>query len=238
MKALSAYHHHIPFTLCAAMPTTNINVFQDLVIHGAGRTVPQIREVILTKITPPWLHERDREVETQKYDPGFPNTIAVSRGAQGEVPAIGLVLCATVDGYEVVNIVPQESGSIGIAVYNRVLNDFYRDVIEPAAEDQPWTIELTKAAQELEDWLGGPAAQALRTFSGAANKSTGASHPSDEKRWFKFLIAAHQSGRRAEAELLWRWLMEVERWPEREAHDLAADYETALSLLRFYDRQR
>jgi hypothetical protein len=68
-----------------------------------------------------------------------------------------------------------------------------------------------------------------------ANKSTGASHPKDKERWFEFLISAHRTSARLDADLLARWLSEAEGWPEDTAHALAIDYEFALGLLQKYD---
>lgn len=75
----------------------------------------------------------------------------------------------------------------------------------------------------------------LRRFSGAANKSTGASHPSDERRWFDFIVAVHRAGDKLDAARLARWLHEAEGWDEDSAHKLAGNYETSLALLTHYD---
>ena len=61
---------------------------------------------------------------------------------------------------------------------------------------------MTASDQSLEDWISEPAAAALRRFSGAANKSTGASHPSDQARWFAFIVAMHRGRDRRDAHQL------------------------------------
>jgi hypothetical protein len=73
-------------------------------------------------------------------------------------------------------------------------------------------------------------------FSRLANKSTGAAHPMDKKRWYAFLIAAHRASKRLDSDQLARWLVEVEAWSAGRAQDLAIDYEFALGLLEQYDQ--
>src|SRR3546814_11423754 len=74
-------------------------------------------------------------------------------------------------------------------------------------------------------------AAALRRFSAAANKATGASHPLDQRRWFDFIISAHRSGKDIGTDRLARWLHEVEGWDEDSAHRLAGEYERCQELL-------
>ncbi|WP_287103958.1 hypothetical protein [Brevundimonas sp.] len=95
---------------------------------------------------------------------------------------------------------------------------------------------MTASDQSLEDWISEPAAAALRRFSGAANKSTGASHPSDQARWFAFIVAMHRGRDRLDAHQLYRWLWEVEGWDEESSFSLAGEYERLLALLVYADQ--
>ena len=107
----------------------------------------------------------------------------------------------------------------------------------PVAPRFGYRIDATEACQNLEDWTSAEAAQKLRVFSAAANKSTGVSHPMDQRRWFDFVIAVHESRKTIGTDLLIRWLHEIEGWDEESAHELAGQYETALSLLQRYDER-
>ena len=75
------------------------------------------------------------------------------------------------------------------------------------------------------------AATALRHFSALANKSAGASHPLDQRRWFDFIIAVHRAHDDVGTDRLARWLHEVEGWTQETAHDLAGEFERGLALL-------
>ena len=103
---------------------------------------------------------------------------------------------------------------------------------------QGFTVETSKAQKTLEDFASEKVARSLRRFSAAANKSTGAGHPLDERRWHTFLIDAHQDNADLDAPALARWLREDEGWPEDVAHALAVEYETGRALLKSYDAAR
>lgn len=217
------------------MSTNDLEVFQDLSISGTGKPIEMIRKALLRTVASPWHHAPENELRMKSLAPRGEDVIAFTRDASDDAPTIALVLFQKGDHYEVTNIVPKESGSISISQYNAILQDFIEKIALPATSDGEIETGISKPRENLNDWMDEAAARALRAFSAAANKSTGASHPLDERRWFKFLVATHQSGRVVDAELLGRWLIEVDHWPVDEAHELAGKYETALSLLRFYD---
>ena len=135
------------------------------------------------------------------------------------------------------NIVPIDVSELGIAQYNAILTDFIERIVRPVAPRFDYRIDATEACQNLEDWTSAEAARKLRVFSAAANKSTGVSHPMDQRRWFDFVIAVHESRKTIGTDLLIRWLHEIEGWDEESAHELAGQYETALSLLQRYDER-
>lgn len=64
---------------------------------------------------------------------------------------------------------------------------FCNELLSKADKNFTLTIELSKETIELEDILSSDDAQALRTVSRLANKSTGYGHPLDKKRWFELI---------------------------------------------------
>src|SRR3546814_1084339 len=73
--------------------------------------------------------------------------------------------------------------------YNGLLEEFASLIAIPVAERFGWQVSTTSPTQGLDDWLDEESAAALRRFSAAANKATGASHPLDQRRWFDFIIS-------------------------------------------------
>jgi hypothetical protein len=136
------------------------------------------------------------------------------------------------------NIVPANAGSLTENEYNRILDEFQSSFIQPVAARRQLTVTIGKAVQGPSDWMSPAAMDALNMFSRLANKSTGSAHPSDQKRWFAFLTQVHLDRRGPTASQLRRWLIETEGWEGEVATELAIEYESSLSLLKYYDASR
>ncbi|WP_266170751.1 hypothetical protein [Dyella subtropica] len=216
------------------MTEASIEVFQDLRLRTL-HTGASVRNAILDEVRGPWHHESEREGMLRSAGPHPKDVVALVRDSFEGIDRSALVLWEDVDGYHVSNIVPEKVGQLSIVQYNAILQDFFARIAEPASRTGAFRVEMTSAQQSLEDWLDSETAAALRRFSRAANKSTGASHPLDQERWFQFLISAHRSSARMSPGDLVRWLKEVENWPEDTAHELAVEYEFTSALLHTYD---
>jgi hypothetical protein len=215
----------------------SIEVFQDLTLLGPPGDRSKLRDALIQQASLPWSHAEAAE-ERLASRPSIleGELLAFERLADNALPAAGLTLWSRPAGYEVTNIVPKEFGELGYTKYNALLQEFVDRVATPAARLVGYTVETTPARQSLEEWTSTEVARALRRFSEAANKSTGSSHPLDERRWFSFLIAAHRDGNRLDANRLGRWLIEVEGWDDDHAHKLVGEYEFARDLLVQYDQ--
>lgn len=212
-----------------------IEVFQDMRIQGPIEKRSDLRSALIASAIAPWRIDLEKSAQVA-HNAGTSDDVLLFRcEANNNHPAAGLTLWGIPEGYYVPNIVPLQSGSLTYCEYNAVLASFLVCVVEPIAGKFGFKVSITQSSQDIDDWLSSDAANKLRRFSGAANKSTGASHPMDERRWFDFLIAVHRNGEDLGSDRLARWLHEIEGWDEETAHDLAGDFENALSLLTHYD---
>jgi len=217
------------------MPNS-VEVFQDLKLLGPENRRSELRIAIIDFASPPWRFDLERSQEIAKNSTLKADVLAFRRDKSDDLPAASLTLWETDGGYYVPNVVPVEYGQLNYAQYNKILNDFLEKIILPTAPLFGFRIETTPDHQNLEDWISKETANRLRTFSAAANKSTGASHPMDQKRWFEFIISAHRNNADLDTERLARWLNEVENWDEESAYRLAGNYENARQLLKHYDQ--
>jgi hypothetical protein len=135
-------------------------------------------------------------------------------------------------------VVPQQQHQLTYREYNGILEEFCERLLRPIAERSGLRVELSATQADLRHWLSAGAAERLRRFSALANKSTGASHPSDRERWNDFVVAAHRDGSNLDATTLRRWLIEVEGWPPEVADQLAIEYEYGRELLAFSEGRR
>lgn len=220
------------------MTKESIEVFQDLHLRAVSESVVSIRGAVLAQVRPPWRHEAGRESKFKQSGLSDDDVIALLREPADDLPGAGLVLWQEPDGYRVANIVPTESGELGVAIYNAILQDFVDRVARHASQAGNFRIEATAALQTLEDWVDPETARSLRRFSNLANKATGAAHPMDERRWFEFLVVAHRRSADIDPGRLARWLIELEGWPEDGARGLVRDYEVGRALLKAYDQTR
>ncbi len=171
-----------------------IEVFRDLTLRGPIGRRPELRAALIAEAKAPWQPDLERTAEAARHGLIAEDVLLFQRGRDADLPPAGLTLLANDDGYYVPNIVPLEVGSLTYAQYNAILTDFITHVAEPVVARHGYVIETTEPRQTLDDWLSNDAVVKLRRFSGAANKSTGASHPMDERRWFDFIVAVHRAG--------------------------------------------
>jgi len=213
-----------------------LSVFKDLSVHGTASKLDQFIDAVSARLASGWTRylegeRRLKEMALSSDEPQF----AFACAAAGDRPAAGLFLMRRAGGFEVTNIVPQESGSLTKAQYNAILDDFADRNARPAADALGLMVEITADRQPITHWISPEAARCLERFSRAANKGTGSSHPLDFRRWAAFLILAHRESAELDTEILRRWLVEEEGWSEDKAADLAIEYEFARSLLDAYD---
>ena len=216
--------------------TKRIEVFRDMYLHGPLANRIALRTALIEAATEPWRVDLEQSADVANQAVISEDVLLFRREPSNEYPAVGLTLWGTDEGYYVPNIVPLQTGSLTFKQYNAVLTDFIADVVNPVISQFGFTIRTTESSQGLEDWVSPDVAVKLRRFSGAANKSSGRSHPMDERRWFEFVIAVHRSDRNLDPNRLARWLNEAEGWDEDSAHKLAGDFENSLSLLAQYDQ--
>lgn len=216
----------------------SLEVFQDLLLRGPREDRGKLRDALIAAAVLPWRHAFDKEADISLHATDDEDVVVFERSEGDGLVAAGLVLWSTADGYQITNIVPLELNSLSYSAYNAILQDFESRIAQPAAIVTGFHVETSSAHESISDWLTPSSAEALRRFSTLANKSTGAAHPLDKERWLAFLIDVYRKTPAFDAERLVRWLIEVERWPESTAHDLAIQYEFAIELLERYDRIR
>lgn len=212
-----------------------LEVFRDLYLRGPREKRGDLRDALISAATGRWSVDLERSKEVAKGAITTDDVLLFRTEATDAYPEAGLTLWEHEAGYYVPNIVPLESGQLTHLQYNAILEDFIQEIATRVVRKHDFEIATSSGQQAIEDWVPEDAAIKLRRFSGAANKSTGASHPSDERRWFDFIVSVHRSGQRLDADQLARWLHEADGWDERTAHDLAGRFEGATALLKFYD---
>lgn len=208
-----------------------MKVFRDLHVYVTRQQSSSLAARMTEKASPPWHRDEAAEERQRVRSPVDAEAYYFVRDADSRQPAALLVLMRKDDRtLYVPNIVPPEMGQLSMDQYNGILSDFVDNVLKPAKPDDV-QFEMTSDNESIDDWLSPETVKLLRSFSGLANKSTGSSHWADQKRWFTFLVAAHDEKERLRDDMLRRWLMEEEGWGEQIAAQLVAEYDFAMDLL-------
>lgn len=154
------------------------------------------------------------------------------------------------------NIVPLVKSKLSISEYNRVLDKFYTDIIEPYKESGT-ELEILQPSDDIFDPLdvmSPTALKKLKLFCNAANKSTGSSHPCDQERWFDFICQTFDDETIIDVTTFADFLMDKAywgeqdkdtigvmgsfAWDERQSYELASEYESACNILMYYKNTR
>lgn len=211
-----------------------MEVFQDLCIYNPSNL--KLAEALNPEASSLWHRSPKTEENIRNNGGDSLNLVVYKREESCDIRASLLVFHVNEDSWKVANIVPDQIDSLGVKSYNDVLNDFVEHVLRPVAEKENILWNLTKRQQTITDWTSIEAAEALRTFSGLANKSTGSSQPADACRWREYLIADHVAGSTmTESQFRW-WLINVHEWSPHTADSLVSEREQAREILRDYDK--
>ncbi|WP_283756401.1 hypothetical protein [Roseofilum casamattae] len=135
----------------------------------------------------------------------------------------------------VCNIVPSKGGHLSEDEYNVILEEFLTKFVEPAALELNIQVITTPSERTIDNAMSPEMSELLKRFSDGANKSSGGTHPYDERRFFNFIIQAHQEKSLLDETKLCGLLMEDD-WSEEDARELSSKYCFSRDLLNHYER--
>lgn len=219
-----------------------MKILQDVAIKGSAESLANFDALLEAPTDSGWSRDVHAEGKIQREIGSDGEGYCFVAPARLDRPAARLWIAMRhecPDELYVCNIVPCDEGlHLSTEQQNAISREFFRLIAAPAGERAGVAVTLSKALFEIEDFVSPHTAARLRSFSRLANRSTGSSHPNDQKRWFAFTISAHLESALLDANMLGRWLREVEGWPPEKATELQIEYEQARSLLQQYDHER
>lgn len=218
------------------MSKTGLETFQEMKISPNNIELNSIRISLLEVQSNDWTHGKEQESKLKHMGLESENEDILIFVYEGNTfPKSALTLWQRDSYYRVSNIVPAEINQLDMRQYNLLLRDFESNVINKSKVKADFEVFLSDSFRGIDSWTDIKTAQALSGFSNLANKNTRNTHPSDHLRWEKFVILAHQSQGDLPADILMRWLVEVDGWDETSADRLSIDFENGISLLQLYD---
>ncbi|MFC3712528.1 hypothetical protein ACFOMD_08105 [Sphingoaurantiacus capsulatus] len=203
-----------------------MEISRDLKVHGTSSQMDAFIEGLTSLATPPWSRSYEGEENI-----GTPEFRVFDREVADSLPAASVALYLEPYGLQIVNIVPRDRQNLSRAEYNGILQDFLVQLAQPGADELGLSIVTSLPRTSLAAETTPEVATLLKQFSGAANKTTGSSHPADFKRWAKFLIAVHRCHAAVDTPLL-REALKEHGWPNETAEELISEFEFAQDLLQ------
>jgi hypothetical protein len=207
-----------------------MKTFRDLYIYLNGMNVDIFIQKLGDQTNPIWSRNKDKE----EIMDGKEQFLCFEAIQNDRVQPVALFLFPDNDNtvWKVSNIIPTQKNELTHDEYNAALMDFHEQIIQPAIQNTSITIELTSDIVTITSVAGIDVENALKRFSKLANKSTGASHPADQKRWFEFLTLAYHASNKLDVDLVITTLEEL-GWSGERAIELGLQFEFAQSLLSY-----
>lgn len=218
------------------MNANSMEVYQDYVVyHSCPRDV--MMGLINTRVSfaGGWFRRNDMEDNFKK------NSVQMDAEVMCiETPVISLQekqikgvlwIWAYQDRIEVFNITPLFGNHLTPFEYNFILSFFNGEIIEKIGQSYGIKVHMSKPYFDMEDCIGREGLNALEFFSRTSNRSTGRSHPSDFKKWARFILIVFRQKKKLPADRLREWL-NADGWSYEMSSSLALDFEYAINLLK------
>jgi hypothetical protein len=207
----------------------------ELTIRGERAHLERLLARVEALLDDGW--KRDREAEERLGRRGALGLWACcfSCTTRADRPAAGFWVHARSPGeLYVSNVIPLEKQDLSEEESNRLLAEFEREFLGPAAAEVGVETEVVPHRRTLGGELSAEAMRLLQAFSASANRR--GLQATDRRRWNAFLIRAHQEDSLLDPSLLKEWLQQ-EGWPDDMCDGLVDEYEAARSLLSDYDEE-
>ncbi len=195
--------------------------FQELTIHPLS-SASEIINLITQHLSPNWSRAYDQEKRM--------NELSFVRQYGFKYKDVSLWIVENYQDLTVSNIVPNYSGQLSIDDYNDILNSFVNENLVNLSTLVQY--RLTKPEITLYDVVHRDIAVKFEVFCRSSNKSTGYSHPSDERKWFDLLLTMVDKNEYLGFDFCRSFLLEY-GWTEEWAYRLAVDMEYGCSAMRF-----
>lgn len=224
-----------------------MHIFKELVFIGEKDALDYFKQIAQTLSNGNWIHMNNKQL--QDY------ILFDYCGDRCEHAELSIFYGQDTwrDGYiKVTNIVPLSKSRLSIDEYNAVLDCFYEEVIIPNKEKliNIHVEEPTSGVFDPLDYMSEEALQKLKLFCNCANKSTGSSHPEDERRWFDFICQTVRDKKIIDYDTMFNFLKDEDYWGKKDngfigvmgqfawdeemASELALEYDNYVRFLQFY----
>lgn len=207
-----------------------MKTYRELYIYLNGISIKEFSERLTSQCKSPWQRRQDKE---DNLNLSKEKLLCFESVDDNSILSAGLFIFPKgKDTWWISNIVPTRLNELNYDQYNRILEHFFENIVQPAIIGTSVEAKLTDNEINVSNVAGLEVENALIRFSSLANKSTGSSHPCDRDRWFQFILLAYKSKSNLNTDLVIRALVEL-GWSEERSIELGLQFEFAIDLLAY-----
>jgi hypothetical protein len=191
----------------------------------------ELHQAMKRRATSPWAPQENDAFDRPAEDGWY----YFHREVVADQPSCTLCIAREKEGHWVVqNVVPDEGqiSHIPLDTWKAILSEFESQIAEPAADAVEGLTAIEVSEYRLEDYFSPDAVGLLETFCATSNQGDLGSHPSDQEKWIRFLLAAYDDGKRTHCDVFGNCLRTAGWWPEEGIPQLVREYDFAVRLLR------
>jgi hypothetical protein len=200
-------------------------------IHFPPSREDELHEGMKLRATSPWAPQEHDALNRPPEDGSY----FFHRDVVGDQPSCMLCIRREKDGHWVVHTIVPDRGQIRqipLDMYKAILSEFESQIAEPATDAVEGMTAIELGQYRLEDYFSRHVVGLLETFCATSNQTDLGSHPSDQEKWIRFLLAAYDDGKNIHCDVFGNCLKSAEWWPEDGIRRLVREYDFAMRLLQ------
>jgi len=205
--------------------------FPAMHIHFPPARESELHEEMKRLATSPWTPQENDAFDRSPME----GSCYFHRDVVGDHSSCTLCIRRERDGHWVVQAIVPDDGQISqipLDMYKAILGEFESLIAEPAAKVVEGMTAIEFSQYRLEDYFSPDAVALLETFCATSNQGDLGSHPSDQEKWIRFLLAAYADGKNIHCDIFGSCLKTAEWWPEDDIRRLVHEYDFAMRLLQ------
>jgi hypothetical protein len=204
-----------------------LEVVRDYSVNGSAESIATLVDQVLCSLPTGWSRHQFIENENrQRIDPRM-YVFLVPEGLQH--PIANVHFAASKTAAQIARIEDQHRESLPPKEYNAIAEEF-SDFCTPIAEKLGLKIIFPPDRYDIASDLTPASLRAFQQFSNRMSTSQG----SERQGFLEFIAHTHRSRSPLTSNMLKRWLVEVEHWPEVRANYTVNEYAFGRELLKCF----
>jgi hypothetical protein len=216
--------------------------FKTLTIRAPHRELVALLDTLKKQDKSIFTYKRTKSNEYARNIFHEENTVGCFSTNRKTLSKASVWVVITNEELTITNITPNEIGSLGVVMYNTILQTFYEDFLAKFLdEDMRNKVFITGEESSLSDVLSEETFKALQKWERCCDHTSPITYNLDRLMWFEFIILLHKDDTKLDMDDFEQWLQEDCKWSSvlnDIITDLRNNLEYSLDLLTHYDGRK